>query len=95
MHPGWIGWVRIEHAVYDFVNGQDDAFHGGAGFGGVDGLKAATAADSSESNAAIANGASGDSDGVSYDSGAGAEPSTSSDNAATDANSAVQEGGAE
>ena len=30
VHPGWIGWVRIEHAVYDFVNGQDDAFLGGA-----------------------------------------------------------------
>ena len=95
VHPGWIGWVRIEHAVYDFANGQDNAFLGGADFGGVDGLKAATAADSSESDAAIANGASGDSDGASYDSGAGAEPSTSSDNAATDANSAVQEGGAE
>lgn len=30
VHPGWIGWVRIEHAVYDFVNGQDNAFLGGA-----------------------------------------------------------------
>ena len=29
VHPGWIGWVRIEHAVYDFVNGQDNAFLGG------------------------------------------------------------------
>ena len=102
VHPGWIGWVRIEHAVYDFVNGQDNAFLGGAGFGGVDGLKAAMSADSNESDAAIANGASGDlngasgdSDGASYDSGAGAEPSTPSDNAATGANSAVQEGGAE
>ena len=88
VHPGWIGWVRIEHAVYDFANGQDNAFLGGAGFGDVDGLKAATSADSSESDAAIANGASGN-------SGAGDEPSTPSDNAATDANSAVQEGGAE
>ena len=52
-------------------------------------------ADSSESDAAVANGTSGDSDGASYDSGVGAEPSTPSDNAATDANSAVQEGGAE
>lgn len=102
VHPGWIGWVRIEHAVYDFVNGQDNAFLGGAGFGSVDGLKAAMSADLSESDAAIANGASGDlngasgdSDGASYDSGVGAEPSTPSDNAATDANSAVQEGGAE
>lgn len=27
VHPGWKGWVRIEHAFYDFVNekrGQDD-----------------------------------------------------------------------
>lgn len=102
VHPGWIGWVRIEHAVYDFVNGQDNAFLGGAGFGGVDGLKAAMSADSNESDAAIVNGASGDlngasgdSDGASYDSGAGVEPSTPSDNAATGANSAVQEGGAE
>lgn len=102
VHPGWIGWVRIEHAVYDFVNGQDNAFLGGAGFGNVDGLKAAMSADSSESDAAVANGASGDlngasgdSDGALYDSGVGAEPSTPSDNAATDANSAVQEGGAE
>lgn len=30
VHPGWIGWVRIEHAVYDFVNGRDNAFLGGA-----------------------------------------------------------------
>lgn len=30
VHPGWIGWVRIEHAVYDFVNGQDNVFLGGA-----------------------------------------------------------------
>ena len=95
VHPGWIGWVRIEHAVYDFANGQDNAFLGGAGFGGVDGLKVVMSADSSESDEAIANGASGDSDGASCDLGAGAEPSTSSDHAATDANSAVQEGGAE
>lgn len=95
VHPGWIGWVRIEHAVYDFANGQDNAFLGGAGFGGVDGLKAATSADSSESDAAIANGASGDSDGASHNEGAGAEPSTPSDNAAAGVNSAVQEGGAE
>lgn len=27
---GLVGWVRIEHAVYDFVNGQDNAFLGGA-----------------------------------------------------------------
>lgn len=95
VHPGWIGWVRIEHAVYDFANGQDNAFLGGTGFGGVDGLKAAMSADSSESDAAIANGASGNSDGASGNSGAGDEPSTTSDNAATDANSVVQEGGAE
>lgn len=95
VHPGWIGWVRIEHAVYDFANGQDNAFLGGAGFGDVDGLKAATSADSSESDAAIANGASGDSDGASHNEGAGAESSTPSDNAAAGVNSAVQEGGAE
>ena len=95
VHPGWIGWVRIEHAVYDFANGQDNAFLGGAGFGGVDGLKAAISADSSENNAAIANGSSGDSDGASHNEGAGAEPSTPSDNAATGANSVVQEGGVE
>ena len=95
VHPGWIGWVRIEHAVYDFANDQDNAFLGGAGFGGVDGLKAAISADSSENNAAIANGSSGDSDGASHNEGAGAEPSTPSDNAATGANSVVQEGGVE
>ena len=95
VHPGWIGWVRIEHAVYDFANDQDNAFLGGAGFGGVDGLKVAISADSSENNAAIANGSSGDSDGASHNEGAGAEPSTPSDNAATGANSVVQEGGVE
>ena len=95
VHPGWIGWVRIEHAVYDFANDQDNAFLGGAGFGGVDGLKAAISADSSENNAAITNGSSGDSDGASHNEGAGAEPSTPSDNAATGANSVVQEGGVE
>ena len=95
VHPGWIGWVRIEHAVYDFANGQDNAFLGGAGFGGVDGLKSAISADSSENDAAIANSASGDSDGASHNEGAGVEPSTPSDNAATGANSAVQEGGVE
>lgn len=95
VHPGWIGWVRIEHAVYDFANDQDNAFLGGAGFGGVDGLKSAISADSSENDAAIANSASGDSDGASHNEGAGVEPSTPSDNAATGANSAVQEGGVE
>ena len=41
VHPGWIGWVRIEHAFYDFVNGRDNAFLGGAGFGEAEGLAAA------------------------------------------------------
>lgn len=26
VHPGWVGWVRIEHAFYDFVNGQDNEY---------------------------------------------------------------------
>ncbi len=41
VHPGWIGWVRIEHAVYDFASNRDDAFLGGAGFGQAEGLSAA------------------------------------------------------
>ena len=38
VHPGWIGWVRIEHAVYDFVNNRDDEFLGGGAFGEAEGL---------------------------------------------------------
>ena len=38
VHPGWIGWVRIERAVYDFANGRDDDFLGGAGYGQAKGL---------------------------------------------------------
>ena len=33
VHPGWKGWVRIEHAFYDFVNdkrGQDDCLTWGS-----------------------------------------------------------------
>ena len=40
VHPGWVGWVRIEQAFYDFVNGRDDPFLGGAGFGDAPGLSA-------------------------------------------------------
>lgn len=38
VHPGWKGLVRIEESFYDFINGQDDAFLGGAGFGSAEGL---------------------------------------------------------
>ena len=34
VHPGWKGWVRIEHAVYDYakdVRGQDDCIVWGDG----------------------------------------------------------------
>lgn len=37
VHPGWRGWVHIERAVYHFVNGQDDEFLGGWGYGSADG----------------------------------------------------------
>ncbi|OFK23266.1 D-alanyl-lipoteichoic acid biosynthesis protein DltD [Olsenella sp. HMSC062G07] len=37
VHPGWRGWVRIESAIFHFLNGRDDDFVGGAGFGGVTG----------------------------------------------------------
>ncbi|NPD30740.1 D-alanyl-lipoteichoic acid biosynthesis protein DltD [Eggerthellaceae bacterium zg-1084] len=37
-HPGWVGWVRMEKAVYDFVHGRDDEFLGGAGFGTAEGI---------------------------------------------------------
>lgn len=40
VHPGWKGWVRIEHAFYDFINGTDDDFLGGASFGTAPGLSA-------------------------------------------------------
>ncbi len=33
VHPGWKGWVRIEHAVYDFVSGCENDFVNGAGEG--------------------------------------------------------------
>ena len=26
VHPGWKGWVRIEHAFYDFVHGNDNEY---------------------------------------------------------------------
>lgn len=38
VHPGWIGWVRIEEAFYDFVHDTDDAFLGGVGYGTAEGL---------------------------------------------------------
>lgn len=41
VHPGWRGWVRIERAFYDFVNGRDDPFLGGGSFGQAEGLSAA------------------------------------------------------
>lgn len=41
VHPGWVGWVRIEQSFYDFVNGRDDAFLGGGGYGDAEGLAAA------------------------------------------------------
>ena len=37
VHPGWRGWVHIERAVYHFVNGQDDEFLGGWGYGDAEG----------------------------------------------------------
>lgn len=37
VHPGWRGWVHIERAVYHFVNGQDDEFLGGWGYGNAEG----------------------------------------------------------
>lgn len=43
VHPGWVGWVRIEHAFYDFVNDRDDDFLGGAGFGDAPGLQGSDA----------------------------------------------------
>lgn len=45
VHPGWIGWVRIEEAFYDYVNGVDDAFLGGSGFGSVEGLSSDSSSD--------------------------------------------------
>ena len=45
VHPGWVGWVRIERAFYDFVNGCDDDFLGGAGFGDAPGLAGASGGD--------------------------------------------------
>lgn len=37
VHPGWRGWPRMEEAIYHFVQGVDDDFVGGAGFGKVTG----------------------------------------------------------
>lgn len=37
VHPGWRGWVRIERAIYHYLNGRDDDFLGGWGFGDVTG----------------------------------------------------------
>ncbi len=38
VHPGWVGWVRIEEAFYDFMKGRDDAFLGGGDRGVPAGL---------------------------------------------------------
>lgn len=40
VHPGWVGWVRIERAFYDFMSGRDDDFLGGADLGDAPGLAA-------------------------------------------------------
>ena len=40
VHPGWRGWVRIEHSFYDFVNGRDDDFLAGGAYGTAPGLAA-------------------------------------------------------
>ena len=40
VHPGWVGWVRIERAFYDFVSGRDEDFLGGADLGDAPGLAA-------------------------------------------------------
>lgn len=40
VHPGWVGWVRIEKAFYDFVHDTDDPFLGGSNFGDAPGLSA-------------------------------------------------------
>ncbi len=40
-HPGWVGWVRIEKAIYSFINDRDDAFLGGGSFGEAEGLSEA------------------------------------------------------
>ena len=45
VHPGWVGWVRIERALTDFVDGRDDDFLGGAGFGDAPGLAGASGGD--------------------------------------------------
>ena len=45
VHPGWVGWVRIERAFYDFVNGCDDDFLGGADFGDAPGLEGSSGGD--------------------------------------------------
>lgn len=45
VHPGWVGWVRIERALTDFVDGRDDDFLGGAGFGDTPGLAGASGGD--------------------------------------------------
>lgn len=37
VHPGWIGWVRIEEAFYDFVQGKDDPYLGGGRHGAAEG----------------------------------------------------------
>ena len=41
VHPGWVGWVRIEQSVYDFLHDWDDTFLGGGdGYGTAEGLSA-------------------------------------------------------
>ena len=40
VHPGWRGWVRIEHSFYDFVNDRDDDFLAGGAYGTAPGLAA-------------------------------------------------------
>ena len=45
VHPGWKGWVRIEHAFYDWANGRDNPFLGGGAYGTAEGLSAAQAED--------------------------------------------------
>ena len=41
VHPGWVGWVRIEQSFYDFAHDWDDTFLGGGdGYGTAEGLSA-------------------------------------------------------
>ena len=98
VHPGWIGWVRIEHAVYDVVNDWYKAFLGGAGFGAAEGLAACESSD-------LSDGDESDSGAVSADGGSVGDADGSSANRASDygattnpdcvSRSISQEGGAQ